>query len=123
MLDLAALDRAVMVDRREWPDIGVDDSRLLADDRRAADRAVDDFGAFLDDHLADQLRVAVDIALDRGGHLFEDQPVGLQYIVLLAGVDPPALMDIREDLAAVLDQPLDRVGDLQLAAPGWLDPL
>src|SRR6266508_169562 len=121
VFDLAALDQTVVVDRAERADIGVDDAGLLADDRRAANRAIDDLGTLLDDHLADQLRVAIDVSFDYGGQLFQDQAISLKHIVLLAGIDPPSLVDVGEYLPAMFDEPLDRVGDLQFAAPGWRD--
>ena len=51
----------------------------------------------------------------------EDQPVGLQHVVQAPGVLPPALDDVRLDAAVGVDQVLDRVGDLQLAARRRLD--
>src|SRR6266545_5790072 len=123
VLDLAALDQAVVIDRGEWADVAVDDPRMLANNRRAADGAVDDLGALFDNHLADQLRVAIDVSLYQRRQFFQNQPVGLEHIVLLTVVDPPALVDVREHLLAMLDEPLNRVGDLQLAAPGWLNRL
>ena len=43
--------------------------------------------------------------------------VGLEQVVGLAGVLPPALDHLGADRAPVVDQPLDRLGDLVLAAP------
>ena len=51
-------------------------------------------------------------ALDR----VEDQPVGLEHVVEAAGVLPPAAHDVRLDAPAAVDEVLDRVGDLELAA-------
>ena len=56
--------------------------------------------------------LAVDARLDRVEH----EAVAVQQRVLLAGVDPPALEHLVRDRMAVVDQPLDRVGDLELAA-------
>ena len=55
---------------------------------------------------------AVDPRLD----LLEQQPVGLEQRRQLAGVDPPAGEQLGAHPLAVGDQPLDGVGDLQLAA-------
>src|SRR3954463_13348450 len=51
----------------------------------------------------------------------EDGPVGLQHVVEPAGVLPPAAHDVRLDPMALVDQPLDPVGDLELAARRGLD--
>ena len=51
----------------------------------------------------------------------EDEPVGLEHVVQAAGVLPPAAHDVRLDAAAAVDEVLDRVGDLELAAGARLD--
>ena len=61
--------------------------------------------------------MAVDAVLDRVEH----QAVAVQERVLLAGVDPPALQDLVADHVPVVDEPLDRVGDLELTTRGRLD--
>ena len=74
--------------------------------------------ARLDDHAPVDLRVdqlAVDALLDR----VEDQPVGLEHVLQAPGVLPPALHDVRLDAPAGVDEVLDRVGDLELAARRW----
>ena len=48
--------------------------------------------------------------------LLEQQPVGLEQRRQLAGVDPPAGEQLGAHAVAGRDQPLDGVGDLQLAA-------
>ena len=115
MLDLGVLDRAALADRRVRADVAVGQPRAGADDRRPADRAALEPGARLDDDPAVDLRVdqlAVDPPLDRVEH----EPVGGEHVLELAGVLPPALDDVRLDAAARVDQVLDRVGDLELAA-------
>src|SRR5262249_11872965 len=112
VLDLATLDHTVVVDRGEWADAAIDDPGVLAINARPADGAIADLSAFLENHIANQLRVTVDVPFPQRRQLFQDQAVRLQHIVLLAGVDPPALVDVREPLPAMLDQPLDRIGDL-----------
>ena len=54
---------------------------------------------------------AVDPPLDR----LEHESVGLQQRGQLARVDPPAGQQLRRDRVAGVDEPLDGVGDLQLA--------
>ena len=56
--------------------------------------------------------MAVDPVLDGVEH----EAVAVQERVLLAGVDPPAPQDLVPDLMAVVDELLDRVGDLELVA-------
>jgi hypothetical protein len=51
----------------------------------------------------------------------ENQAVGLEHVLELAGVLPPALDDVRPDLEAAVDQVLNRVGDLQFVAEARLD--
>ena len=62
---------------------------------------------------------AVDAALDR----VEDQAVGLEHVLELAGVLPPAFDDVRPHLEAAIDQVLDGVGDLELVPEARLDAL
>ena len=62
---------------------------------------------------------AVDAPLDR----VEDQPVGLEHVLELAGVLPPAVDEVRPHLEAAVDQVLDGVGDLELVAEARLDAL
>ncbi len=57
----------------------------------------------------------------RPGHLLEDQAVGLQHVLDLAGVLPPPRDEVGLDLVALVHQVLDGVGDLQLAPPGRPD--
>ena len=51
----------------------------------------------------------------------QDDAVRREQVVVLAGVDPVALDDLRAHVRAVVEQPLDRVRDLQLAARRRLD--
>ena len=67
------------------------------------------------------LRVVVDLAVDAGLDRVEHQPVAVEQRILLAGVDPPALQDLVRDPVAMIDEPLDRVGDLELTARRRLD--
>ena len=106
---------AVAVDGSIRPDVAIVDDRPLADDDRPADGAVGDLGAVFDDDAAVDLGIldrAADVRVER----IQDQPVGLEHVLELAGVLPPALDDMRLDALALVDQALDGVGDLQLAA-------
>ena len=62
-------------------------------------------------------QLALDPRLDRVEH----EPVGGEHVLELAGVLPPALDDVRLDAPAAVDEVLDRVGDLELAAGRGLD--
>ena len=76
--------------------------------------------ARLDHHAPVDLRfdqLALDAALDRVEH----EPVGREHVLEAAGVLPPALDDVRLDARALVDEMLDRVGDLELAAGRGLD--
>ena len=61
------------------------------------------------------------LAAARHVERLEHDAVGLQHVLELAGVLPPAAHDVRVDVQATLDQVLDGVGDLQLAAGRRLD--
>ncbi len=120
MLDLRAVDVAALTDGRVGPDVAVDQVRARPDHGRPAHRRALEPRARLDDDAALDLRVdqlAVDAPLDR----VEDQAVGLEHVLEPAGVLPPALHDVRLDALAGVDEVLDRVGDLQLAARAGLD--
>ena len=53
--------------------------------------------------------------------LVEHQAVGLEHVLEPPGVLPPATHDVRLDPAAGVDEVLDRIGDLKLAAQRGLD--
>ena len=110
-----------LADRRERPDVGVDDPRARADDRRPADHRVLDDRARLDHHLAFDARRRVDRAVDPRLQRLEDQAVGFEHVLELAGVLPPARHQVRRDAQAAIDQVLDGVGDLELVAEARLD--
>jgi hypothetical protein len=78
-------------------------------------------GTRLDHDVAHDLRRVVDRALDAAAQRAEHDAVGLEQVVLLAGVEPPALDPRSADLAAVVEQPLHRIGDLELATVRRLD--
>ena len=72
--------------------------------------------ARFDDGASFEGGVFVDSSFDSRFERLEDEPVALEQRILLAGVDPPAVEDLVADPVAAIDQPLDRVGDLELAA-------
>ena len=101
-------------------DVAVGQRGAGADDRRPAHGRAHEPRARFDDHAPLDLRVdqlAVDPLLD----VLEDQPVRLEHVLESAGVLPPAADDVRLDAAALVDEVLDRVGDLELAARGRFD--
>ena len=110
----------VLADRGVGADVGVLDPRAGADHGRAADDRAAHLRAGLDHDPSLDLRVGVDLALEAGLDLLQHEAVGLEHVGELAGVLPPAADHLRLHLVAVLDQALDRLGDLQLAAPGGL---
>src|SRR3954451_18487551 len=120
VLDLGPLDLALLADRRVRPDVAVGQSRAGADDRRAADHGALQPRARLDDHAPVDLRVD-ELAVDAGDERVEDEPIGLEHVLEAAGVLPPAAHDVRLDALAVVDEVLDRVGDLELAPRRRLD--
>ena len=63
----------------------------------------------------------VDRAVDPRLERLEHETVALEQRILLAGVDPPAAQDLVAHASSVVDEPLDRVGDLELAARRRLD--
>lgn len=75
----------------------------------------------LDDHASDGLRGVVDLAVDAPREALQDGPVHLQHVGDVPGVLPVALDDRAAHVGAGVDQMLDGVGDLQLAAPGRCD--
>ena len=114
--DLRADNPAPGVDRRKRPDATLLDSRPFADDRGAGDRRCHHRRTAADDNRAFETRAVVDASGDVTGERLEHQAVALEQVTQLAGVDPPARDDLAGDGATLVDQPLDGVGDLQLAA-------
>src|SRR4051812_33378306 len=121
VLDLGVDDLAVVGDRCERPDEAVLDPGPLADDGGPAHGRVLDHRAGLDHHPSLDLAVAFDGALDELLEGLEDQAVGFEQRRQLPGVDPPALQHLVAHLVALVEQPLDRLGDLELAAGTGLD--
>ena len=61
------------------------------------------------------------LAVDAAVEGLEHPGVRLEQRILLAGVEPPALEDLVADGVAAVDEPLDGIGDLELAARGRFD--
>src|SRR5258706_6904681 len=110
-----------MVNAGERPNVAVDDARMLADDRRAANGAVDDLRTLLYRHAWVYGRRRIYKSANLRFDLFQYVIVGGQHIIRSARVDPPPGMNVRIDLIAMFDQPLDRVGNFQFAAPRGFD--
>ena len=121
VLDLGVADLATGADGAERPDEAVRDLGARPDDGRAAHMAAHQAGAGLDHDPAVELAVGVDLAVDAPLDPLEQQAVGLEQRRELPGVDPPPAQDLGQDRVAGVDQPLDGVGDLELAPPRRLD--
>jgi hypothetical protein len=116
VLDLAVDDDAVVAHGGERADEAVLDHGAGADDERTAQRGVGDGGAGLDDDPAVEHARLVDGAVDARLDLLEQQTVGLEQRRELAGIDPPAGELLLADPLALVDEPLDGVGDLEFAS-------
>ena len=69
------------------------------------------------DHHASLHACVRQLAVDPFLEVVEDQAVGLEHVLDLAGVLPPAVHDVRVDPLAGVHEVLDGVGDLELPAP------
>ncbi len=114
-----------MVDGREGADERIGDVTALSNNRGSADDAVADVRAGLHGDVALQHRVGRDRRAGVHGmaHPRQHLPVRRQNILHLAGVDPEAAQQVRADVVALVDEPLNGVGDLQLPARGGRDAL
>src|SRR5205807_5554533 len=113
-------DLAALADGGVRADVAVDEARVRADDGGPAhDRALEQRAGLDDDAPVD---AGVDeLALNARGEAVEDEAVGLEHVLEPAGVLPPAADDVRLDAQTGVDEVLDGVGDLELAAPGGRD--
>src|SRR5437764_14547404 len=120
VLELGPVDRDVLGDCRIEPDVGVRDPRPATDARGSPDGGSLERDSRLDHHAP--LHAGFDqLALDPLVEIVQDQPVGVEHVLHLAGVLPPAAHDVRVDRHTGVDQVLDRVGYLELSAPRRLD--
>ena len=113
MLHLAAPHGDTIADGGEGADVRVLDHRPLADDGGAADRALEDARPLFHDDLAQDLRVR-DRAVAVGKQGVENDAVRLQEILEPSRVFPPPLDHVRAHDLARVDEPLDRIRDLEL---------
>src|SRR5688572_13959562 len=123
VLDLRILNLHVVHDRGERPDIRVHDPRAPADDGGPSDCRTFDHGSSLDDDLALDPALGIDRTLNAPLLGLEDQAIGFEHVLELAGVFPPALDDVRAHGQAPIDQVLDGVSNLELVAKAGLDPV
>src|SRR5207302_3458052 len=90
------------------------------DDRGPPNRGAFERHAQLDDDAS--LDPGVDeLALDPLVEVVQDQAVGVEHVLHLTRVLPPAADDVRVDGPSAVDEPLDRIGYLELPAPRGLD--
>ena len=105
VLDLGAADAHVLADRGVGADVGVLDPGAGADHGRAADdRAARAWRPASITTRPSTRESVVDLALEPGLDLLQDEPVRLEHVGELAGVLPPAADHLRLDLVAVVDQ-------------------
>ena len=116
VLDLGARDRAALADRRVRPDVAVGQARVGADDRRAAHGRALEARARARSTTRPSTCESISSPSHALEHVVEDQAVGLEHVLQAPGVLPPAAHDVRLHAHARVDQVLDRVGDLELAA-------
>src|SRR6266545_2248668 len=114
VLDLAALDETVRPDRRVGADEGVPDLGAWPDDGGPAHGRADETGSRLDDDLPFHAASRVQLVEALRRKRVEDDAVGFEHVLDLSGVLPPTRDDVRVNALAVIHEPLDGVGDLQL---------
>jgi hypothetical protein len=122
VLDLAILDAAAVADRRVRPDVRVRDARVASDDGGTAHDGARRSRAFLDHDFAFDVLSPSDFpamsysnvssTVRLASSMSSSLPVSFHH--------PTRCADGR---VAVVDQVLDRVGDLELAAEARLDAL
>jgi hypothetical protein len=120
VLELGVADDTTRADRSERPDERVRHFRPSPYHRRPPHVAAHHASAGLDHDPAIELAV-VDLAVHAPFDAFEEEAVGLEEGRQLPRVDPPTGEDLGDDDVAGVDQPLDGIGDLELASPRRLD--
>src|SRR5947207_244669 len=121
VLDLRRGDHDAGAEGRVGANVGVAKLGAGADDRGAPHQGPLEPGPFLDHHAPLDPRLD-ELALDAGVDVLEHEPVRLQHVGELPGVLPPTGDPVALYPPPIVDQALDRVGDLELAAPRRLDP-
>ena len=117
MLDAALRDDGAVSDRAVGADKGALDPASLADDGRSPNRAPLHRGHAPDLHPSGDRALVADRAQDLPpGELIQHGPVGLQQVVLLSGIQPPALEAHGLYPASRPQQLLNGIGDLEFPA-------
>ncbi len=115
VLNFRVPDDAVAPDAGERPDVGVLDDHVLPDDDRSDDLAAHHPRGLGNDDPPTDPRLD-DLALDIALQLLQQQVVGFEQVGGTAGVLPPPDDRLAHHGGSGLDQALDAVGDLVLAA-------
>src|SRR5512143_1769818 len=113
VLDLTPFDAAARTNGGVGPDERAADLGAGADDRRTADRTGEDPRARFDHDLSLDTRPRVDPIERTRRERVEDDAVRLEHVFDFPRVLPPARDEVRVDTLAVIDEPLDRVGDFE----------
>src|SRR3990172_3015468 len=121
VLDFAALDVAVVVDRGEGTDVGIDDARARADHHGSSYDTADNLDARLYGGDADDARVGMHVPFEPGRYHLEHPPVRLKDILHFTGVGPVSVQMPGFHGEFVVDEVLQRIGDLVFAAGGGLE--
>ena len=116
VFDLGIAQFAAGADRGVRPDVRIGQHRAGTDRSRSAHDGSLQTSAGFDHNPAFDARELVDRTVDSARERVEDQPVAVEQRILLPGVDPPSVEDLVRDGVTVVEQPLDRVGDLELTA-------
>src|SRR5690606_26125605 len=115
--DFGVLHHHTVIDAGKRADVDVFDQGVFADDSSAAHDAVDDARTGFDSDTPVNLRI-FDHAV-RGDGRFEflkHQTVGFEHVQCLAGIHPPTPVDMWIDPIAMIDHPLNGIGDFVFAA-------
>src|SRR6266851_933902 len=123
MLNFTIHYDTIMRNSGERTNIGVGERDIFSDNRWPTHHAVDKLDILFQNHFAFKVRNLINIhrirdrSLDRTKH----NPVRLQHIPHLTGVDPVAADDMWPYKIALLDEILDGIGNLKLSALRWAD--
>src|SRR5688572_15097035 len=115
--DPTAYDSAVRLDGHVRTDGGALDDAPPSDHDRAHETAAQDIGAGQHHHGTFKDRGVVDVSVDLPMPQGQHHPVRFQQILGFPRVLPPATHHPGAHVAAVVDEPLDRLGYLVLTTP------